>query len=44
MDRDDLENLWGLGYANSRRLQFTESGLAAYKSAGWFLYRSCLFP
>ena len=25
MDRDELENLWGLGYANSRRLQFTES-------------------
>lgn len=28
MDRDELEKLWGLGYANSRRLQFTESGLA----------------
>jgi hypothetical protein len=28
MDRDELESLWGLGYANSRRLQFTESGLA----------------
>lgn len=28
MDRDELERLWGLGYANSRRLQFTENGLA----------------
>ena len=28
IDRDALENLWGLGYANSRRLQFTENGLA----------------
>lgn len=28
IDRDELEGLWGLGYANSRRLQFTESGLA----------------
>lgn len=28
MDRDELEGLWGLGYANSRRLQFTENGLA----------------
>lgn len=28
MDRDELESLWGLGYANSRRLQFTESGLS----------------
>lgn len=28
MDRDELENLWGNGYANSRRLQFTENGLA----------------
>ena len=25
MDRDELENLWGLGYANSRRLQFTRA-------------------
>lgn len=29
LDRDVIENLWGLGYANSRRLQFTENGLAA---------------
>lgn len=28
IDRDTLESLWGLGYANSRRLQFTENGLA----------------
>ena len=28
IDRDELERLWGLGYANSRRLQFTENGLA----------------
>ena len=28
MDRDELEKLWGLGYANSRRLQFKENGLA----------------
>lgn len=28
LDRDELESLWGLGYANSRRLQFTENGLA----------------
>ena len=28
IDRDELESLWGLGYANSRRLQFTENGLA----------------
>lgn len=28
IDRDALESLWGLGYANSRRLQFTENGLA----------------
>lgn len=29
LDRDVIESLWGLGYANSRRLQFTENGLAA---------------
>lgn len=28
IDRDVIENLWGLGYANTRRLQFTETGLA----------------
>lgn len=28
IDRDELERLWGLGYANSRRLQFAETGLA----------------
>ncbi len=28
LDRDTVEGLWGLGYANSRRLQFTENGLA----------------
>lgn len=29
IDRDVLESLWGLGYANSRRLQFSENGLTA---------------
>ncbi len=28
MDRDALEELWGRGYANTRRLQFNERGLA----------------
>ncbi len=28
IDRDTLESLWDHGYANSRRLQFTEDGLA----------------
>lgn len=28
VDRDELEGLWIHGYANSRRLQFTEEGLA----------------
>ncbi|WP_298023617.1 hypothetical protein [uncultured Dysosmobacter sp.] len=28
IDRDTLESLWTNGYANSRRLQFTEEGLA----------------
>ena len=28
LDRDAVEAAWGLGYANSRRLQFTETGLA----------------
>ena len=40
MDRDDLENLWGLGYANSRRLQFTESGLAGL---GHYIVKSPLY-
>ena len=34
MDRDEIERIWGLGYANARRLQFTQSGLrglAKYK-------------
>ena len=29
MDRDELENMWTHGRANSRRLQFEEDGLAA---------------
>jgi hypothetical protein len=29
LDRDVIESLWGLGYANSRRLQFSENGLTA---------------
>lgn len=28
VDRDELEKLWGLGYANSKRLQFGEDGVA----------------
>lgn len=28
IDRDVLEKLWGLGYANARRLQFTKTGIA----------------
>lgn len=28
IDRDELDKLWTHGYANSRRLQFTEEGLA----------------
>ena len=28
IDRDELEELWNYGYANSRRLKFTEEGLA----------------
>jgi hypothetical protein len=27
LDRDELEKLWGYGYANSRRLQFNENGV-----------------
>ena len=40
MDRDELEKLWGLGYANSRRLQFTESGLAGL---GHYIVKSPLY-
>lgn len=29
IDRDELEKLWGHGYANSKRLQFDQHGLAA---------------
>ena len=29
MDRDDLEQLWGHGWANTKRLQFDEHGLTA---------------
>lgn len=28
IDRDTLESLWGFGWANAKRLQFTETGLA----------------
>lgn len=28
ISRDELENKWGFGYANTRRLQFTENGIA----------------
>lgn len=27
IDRDELEKLWGFGYANSKRLQFSENGI-----------------
>lgn len=27
LDRDTIEKVWGLGYANSKRLQFNESGV-----------------
>lgn len=27
LDRDELEKLWGYGYANSRRMQFNENGV-----------------
>lgn len=40
IDRDELENLWGLGYANSRRLQFTESGLTGL---GHYIVKNPLF-
>ena len=29
IDRDKLEKLWGNGYANSKRLQFDQNGVAA---------------
>lgn len=29
LDRDELEELWGHGYANSKRLQFDDNGLTA---------------
>ncbi len=29
LDRDVMEQLWGKGYANSRRLQFSETGITA---------------
>lgn len=32
LDRDTLENMWTHGYANSRRLQFTEEGLVGLGS------------
>ena len=28
VDRSELETLWGKGYANTKRLQFTQNGLA----------------
>ena len=42
VDRDELEALWGRGYANSRRLQFGPSGvtgLAHYISKGGAAYK-----
>lgn len=34
MDRDVLEELWGHGYANTRRLQFSETGLVGLSKYG----------
>lgn len=42
MDRDRLEALWGKGYANSKRLQFEEegiAGLARYIVKGRLFYK-----
>lgn len=42
MDRDTLESLWGRGYANSKRLQFGETGvtgLAHYIAKGGASYK-----
>lgn len=42
IDRDLLESLWGRGYANSKRLQFSENGvtgLAHYISKGGASYK-----
>lgn len=40
VDRDELESLWGYGRANSKRLQFNESGLAAL---GHYVVKSPIF-
>lgn len=42
IDRDEIEKLWGLGYANSKRLQFNDegiTGLAKYMSKSHVFYR-----
>lgn len=39
IDRDKLEKLWGNGYANSKRLQFDQNGLAALSR---YIGKSCV--
>lgn len=39
IDRDELEKLWGHGYANSKRLQFDQHGLAALSR---YIGKSCV--
>lgn len=39
IDRDELEKLWGNGYANSKRLQFDQHGLAALSR---YIGKSCV--
>lgn len=42
VSRDEVERKWGLGYANTRRLQFTENGVAGlthYMQKDPLLYR-----
>lgn len=44
LDRDEIEKLWGLGYANTRRLQFNEegiTGLTKYMIKQRESYRRC---
>lgn len=44
LDRDVIEQTWGRGYANSKRLQFGDegiTGLAHYMTKGNLLYRRC---
>lgn len=43
LKRDDIEQLWGFGYANTKRLQFTENGVAGlscYMTKSPLLFKS----